>query len=209
MLQSFITNPNEFEKSEFIQKAEVEGYKVYSGELIKSFTAAYKKLLQKSEFEPLTTEEETQLKIFKSELESIHQVKVLTGDNNGIKSEVMYYRTAADIEKAAGHKYYKREGTPGNYKYYYTEEQYRKAKGKLVGGNKKEEGKVDKVISSQSIKDQLLDAPIGAKASGGGYAPWKKIGRNSWENTKTDRISTSDGLFSRIGTFSDFKIENK
>ena len=29
-----------------------------------------------------------------------------------------------------GHKYFKREGTPGNYKYYYTEAEYRAAKGK-------------------------------------------------------------------------------
>ena len=33
------------------------------------------------------------------------------------------------IEKAVGHKYFKREGTPGNYKYYYTEAEYKEAKG--------------------------------------------------------------------------------
>lgn len=33
-----------------------------------------------------------------------------------------------ELEKAIGHKYFKREGTPGNYKYYYTEEQYKKEK---------------------------------------------------------------------------------
>lgn len=39
--------------------------------------------------------------------------------------------TTADLlEKSMGHKYFKREGTPGNYKYYYTEEEYNKAKGK-------------------------------------------------------------------------------
>jgi hypothetical protein len=32
------------------------------------------------------------------------------------------------IQKARPHKYYKREGSPGNYKYYYTEEEYKKAK---------------------------------------------------------------------------------
>ncbi|MFA5704659.1 MAG: hypothetical protein WC982_14240 [Advenella sp.] len=40
--------------------------------------------------------------------------------------------TADLLEK--GHKYYKREGTPGNYKYYYTEEQYNKEKGKKTDG---------------------------------------------------------------------------
>ena len=34
-----------------------------------------------------------------------------------------------DIEKSINHKYFKREGAPGNYKYYYTEEEYNK-KGK-------------------------------------------------------------------------------
>lgn len=39
--------------------------------------------------------------------------------------------TTADLlEKAMGHKYYKREGSPGNYKYYYTEAGYNQAKGK-------------------------------------------------------------------------------
>lgn len=33
------------------------------------------------------------------------------------------------IEKAGNHKYFKREGTVGNYKYYYTEEEYKKVKG--------------------------------------------------------------------------------
>ncbi|MFA5704658.1 MAG: hypothetical protein WC982_14235, partial [Advenella sp.] len=50
--------------------------------------------------------------------------------------------TTADLlEKAMGHKYFKREGSPGNYKYYYTEEQYKKAKGtsKESEKNNKEE----------------------------------------------------------------------
>ena len=34
-----------------------------------------------------------------------------------------------EIEKALNHKYFKREGTPGNYKYYYTEAEYKEAKG--------------------------------------------------------------------------------
>lgn len=34
-----------------------------------------------------------------------------------------------ELEKAMGHKYFKREGTPGNYKYYYTEAEYKQAKG--------------------------------------------------------------------------------
>ncbi|MFA5704661.1 MAG: hypothetical protein WC982_14250 [Advenella sp.] len=40
------------------------------------------------------------------------------------------------LEKAMGHKYFKREGSPGNYKYYYTEAEYNKAKGKKSEENK-------------------------------------------------------------------------
>lgn len=36
--------------------------------------------------------------------------------------------TADTLEKGINHKYFKREGTPGNYKYYYTEQEYRNAK---------------------------------------------------------------------------------
>ena len=41
-----------------------------------------------------------------------------------------------DIEKAGTHKYFKREGTPGKYKYYYTENEYNEAKGKDHAGVK-------------------------------------------------------------------------
>lgn len=34
-----------------------------------------------------------------------------------------------ELEKSRPTKYFKREGSPGNYKYYYTEEEYKKAKG--------------------------------------------------------------------------------
>ena len=37
------------------------------------------------------------------------------------------------VEKAIGHKYFKREGTKGGYKYYYTEAEYKASKG--GGGN--------------------------------------------------------------------------
>lgn len=36
--------------------------------------------------------------------------------------------TAEVLEKGINHKYFKREGVPGSYKYYYTEEEYKKAK---------------------------------------------------------------------------------
>lgn len=48
--------------------------------------------------------------------------------------EVDFKNLDAILEKARPHKYYKREGSPGNYKYYYTKEQYEKEKGS--GGDK-------------------------------------------------------------------------
>lgn len=36
-----------------------------------------------------------------------------------------------EILKARAHKYFKREGAPGSYKYYYTEAEYKEAKGEV------------------------------------------------------------------------------
>jgi len=48
--------------------------------------------------------------------------------------EVDFKNLDAIIEKARPHKYYKREGSPGNYKYYYTKEGYEKKKKKVEEG---------------------------------------------------------------------------
>lgn len=69
----------------------------------------------------------------------------------------------------------------------------------VTGGEKKEEG-------SKSIKQMIIEAPIGSKASGGGYSDWTKTGNNSWKNSTTNSLSHDEGLFDRIGGFSDFKI---
>lgn len=65
------------------------------------------------------------------------------------KSEIMQgigHDTTADIlEKSMGHKYFKREGAPGKYKYYYTEEDYNQAK------------KESKGVSEQSNKEDNLN----------------------------------------------------
>lgn len=42
--------------------------------------------------------------------------------------EVDFKNLDVILEKARPHKYYKREGSPGSYKYYYTKEEYDKAK---------------------------------------------------------------------------------
>lgn len=58
-----------------------------------------------------------------------------------------------DIEKALTHKYFKREGTPGHYKYYYTEADYKAGKSSSV---EPKESKKDKINSeAEKIKNAL------------------------------------------------------
>ena len=61
--------------------------------------------------------------------------------------------TTADLlEKAMGHKYYKREGVPGNYKYYYTEAEYKQAKGEPKDSKSKEIIEKDGKIKVEDFK---------------------------------------------------------
>lgn len=46
-----------------------------------------------------------------------------------LKVESIEKSVEADLEKARQTKYFKREGAPGHYKYYYTEAEYKQAKG--------------------------------------------------------------------------------
>ncbi len=60
-----------------------------------------------------------------------------------------------------GHKYYKREGSPGNYKYYYTEAEYKEAKGDKIESLSEQEitnkivefGKSGKMPSNEVLQD--------------------------------------------------------
>jgi hypothetical protein len=57
-----------------------------------------------------------------------------------------------DIEKAMNHKYYKREGVKGNYKYYYTKEEYdktKKGKSEGVEGPEMLDSKYRRMIQAQ------------------------------------------------------------
>lgn len=56
---------------------------------------------------------------------------IIQQKKNLVKGTIQSNFKETILEKA---KYFKREGTPGNYKYYYTEEEYKKAKG---GGKEK------------------------------------------------------------------------
>lgn len=70
-----------------------------------------------------------------------------------------------ELEKAIGHKYFKREGTPGNYKYYYTEADWK------AGKSSTQESKEDfkfKDIHITSLKEggMSIDAIIDGKKIG-------------------------------------------
>jgi hypothetical protein len=58
------------------------------------------------------------------------------------------------------------------------------------------------------IVNQLMNAPKGSKATGGGYGPFIKISSNSWKNTKSNSLQHSRALADFIGGFSDFKISS-
>ena len=59
----------------------------------------------------------------------------------------------------------------------------------------------------RAIMKSISSAGKGAIATGGGYAPYIKMGRNSWKQKKTGTKSHDDGIFDVIGAFKDFKIE--
>ena len=69
--------------------------------------------------------------------------------------------------------------------------------------------KLNDILNEGSAMKAIINAKKGAKASGGGYSSWTKIGNNSWKNKKTGRLSHNAGLYDRIGEFSDFVIEGK
>ena len=67
--------------------------------------------------------------------------------------------------------------------------------------------KLKNILTEESAMKAIINAKKGAKASGGGYSSWTKIGNNSWKNKKTGRLSHNAGLYDKIGEFSDFVIE--
>lgn len=46
----------------------------------------------------------------------------------GFISQELFENATEELQKASGHKYFKREGVKGKYKYYYTQEDYNKSK---------------------------------------------------------------------------------
>ena len=62
---------------------------------------------------------------------------------------------------------------------------------------------------TEGIDNDIQNAKIGAKASGGGYSPFTKIKNNAWKNIKTGRLVHDKELIKRLGGFNDFIIEGK
>lgn len=65
------------------------------------------------------------------------------------------------LEKAMSHKYFRREGGPGHYRYYYTEAEYKQAKGQKEeepkkAGNKEKE-KYTIPAYAQDARDKVMD----------------------------------------------------
>jgi hypothetical protein len=106
-------------------------------------------------------------KVNKSESYNINTMETI---NKALLTlEIGYLQGKVDnetIEKARQAKYFKREGTPGNYKYYYTKEEYNRAKGgqqtEIHHGKEKEETnehsyEVGKVYKADSGMGGTLD----------------------------------------------------
>lgn len=76
------------------------------------------------------------------------------------------------LEKARPHKYYRREGSPGNYKYYYTKEEYEKEKKGSSGGK---EG----LRTNESQRKTVENKPVGSIHEHNGKK-YKKQANGKW-----------------------------
>ena len=61
--------------------------------------------------------------------------------------------------------------------------------------------------NGRAIMKSISNAKKGAVAKGGGYAPFIKMGKNSWKQPKTNTKTHDDGIFDKIGGFKDFVID--
>lgn len=95
--------------------------------------------------------------------------------------EIDFKNLDAILEKARPHKYYKREGSPGNYKYYYTKEEYEKGKKKVEGGK---EG----LRINESQRKTVENKPVGSTHEHNGKK-YKKQANGKWLE-----VSESHGL---------------
>jgi len=76
---------------------------------------------------------------------------------------------------------------------------------KWIGDEKDESVNED----GRAIMKSISNAKKGAIATGGGYSPFVKMGKNAWKQKKTNTKSHDDGIFDKIGMFKDFMIDEK
>lgn len=99
-------------------------------------------------------------------------------DKSNIMKGIGSDSTADLLEKAMGHKYFRREGSPGNYKYYYTKEQYNKAK--------KEDGNIVDNVNNGEIINSLFKEWNSIKTSEQ-HKKWAKKVANTKFGTYKDK----------------------
>jgi len=98
-----------------------------------------------------------------------------------------------DIEKAGGHKYYKREGVPGKYKYYYSENEYNEAKGKqdIDRIDTKVKGQMEMLTEHSKKMDEVFTKKLASERAKernkGGVEQWEKKQAESQLLHKTAR----------------------
>lgn len=172
---------NNILKSDFKREAEVQGFEVFDPETVLKIRKAENFLIKKSLTQELSEVEINQIDLCKSEVESLKSAYVINDET--LKKEIVFFRER-DLEKAASHRYFKREGTPGNYKYYYTEAEYKQAK----GGESKEK----KESYADSDEYRVKRGEYGdAREKGASHEEAQKKANDHWEKVK-DEYSKKD-----------------
>ncbi|NCB03365.1 MAG: NUDIX hydrolase, partial [Spirochaetia bacterium] len=108
-----------------------------------------------------------------------------------------YYgvRISDKLEKALSHKYYFREGTPGNYKYYYTRDEYFQAKGKDYVESKPKQDIVGQIESKLEDKiNEIIKATEDAEFARTGF-------HISDYEKEILRLSLLQDMFNSIGKY--------
>ena len=123
------------------------------------------------------------------------------------------------LQKARSHKYFKREGSPGSYVYYYTEAEYKQKKGHKdvpggAAGKKEDKGKVKGTPKKGDAKKGKMASDKDAKKSGMSDAAVEKIKARFGEGAKVKTEKGKDGstvakVTDKAGKEHSFKIDDK
>lgn len=110
--------------------------------------------------------------------------------------DILYGVRISDVlEKSMPHKYYFREGTPGNYKYYYTRDEYFQAKGKDYIESKPKQDIIGQIESKLEDKiNEIIKATEDAEFARTGF-------HISDYEKEILRLSLLQDMFNSIGTY--------